>query len=169
MSRPFVFALIAACTIVALHAGSLQAQKFLQLERTGSLKVERFAIGEQFRFKLPDDDAGWYERYIEDLNPEGQLIMLGNGWYGTKDISAVWYYRKRVWPNVVGIALQAGGASMILGDLYNTIRGEGYRTENGWEFGLINIAVGTGLRAALSPIRHKLSDRKRLRVVDLTF
>lgn len=167
--HPKPFFLLFVMAVAWPAAVRLHAQKLLQFERSGSLKTERFSIGEQFRFKLIDDEVGWYERYIEDLEPEGQLIMLGSGWYGTKDIGAIWFYRKRVWPNVIGIALQAGGASMILGDLYNTIRGEGYRTENGWEFGLINIAVGTGLRAVLSPIRHKLSDKKRLRVLDLTF
>lgn len=162
-------AILAAGCLFCLATDRSSAQKFLQLERSGTLKVERFAIGEPLRFKLADDNVGWYSRYIEDLNPQGQLVMLGDGWYGPTAIHAIWLYRKRTWPTIVGVAMQAGGASMVLGDVYNTIRGEGYRTENGWEFGLVNIAIGTGLRALLSPIRHTLGPRKRLRVVDLTF
>lgn len=152
-----------------LAGNIVSAQKYLQLERSGSLKVERFAREDKLRFKLHDDPVGWYERVIEDLNPTAQMVQLGTGWHEVQGISAVWLYRKRVWPNIVGIALQAGGASMILGDLYNTIRGDAYRTEGGWEFGLANLAVGTGLRLALSPIRRKMGDKNRLRVIDLTF
>jgi len=163
---PLIFLTILA---FAFAGSGLTAQKYLQLERSGSLKVERFTREDKLRFKLYDDNVGWYERVIEDLNPSAQMVQLGTGWHEVQEISELWLYRKRVWPNIIGIALQAGGASMVLGDLYNTIRGDAYRTQGGWEFGLVNLAVGTGLRMALSPIRRKMGDKNRLRVIDLTF
>lgn len=155
--------------LVATFALPACAQSFLLLERSGVVRSERFPIGEPIRFQLVDDEAGWYIRHIEDLQPRGQLVRLGDTWYGTQDIRAVWLLRKRVWPNIVGGALQGGGATMILGDLWYTLRGNPEFTQGGIEFGVVNIAVGAGLRALLSPIRHKMGERKRLRVVDLTF
>jgi hypothetical protein len=59
---------------------------------------------------------------------------------------------------------------MLLGDMYSTlVINEPQRTEGGWEWGLVNMAVGTGLKAVLAPIKYHLGGKHRLRIVDLTF
>jgi hypothetical protein len=37
------------------------------------------------------------------------------------------------------------------------------------EFGALNILLGTGIRALLSPIKYTLGKKTRLRVIDITF
>ncbi|HZV68723.1 MAG TPA: hypothetical protein VFG10_04235 [Saprospiraceae bacterium] len=147
----------------------ISAQKFLLIERTGSPRTKRFAIYDEITFQLKDDDKGWYTRQILDLNADAQLILLGDAWIPISDISRFRMSNQRLIPTIIGGALQAGGVSMILGDLWYTLRGNPEYTEGGMEFGLINIAVGTGIRMLLGPIKYKLGKKTRLRVVDVTF
>jgi hypothetical protein len=145
------------------------SQKLLLIEKAGNPRTERIQIYDELTFQLNDDDHGWYKRQILDLNADAQLILLGDTWTPLSEISRIRLKRQRTWSNLVGGALQGGGVSMILGDLWYTIRGNHDLTEGGIEFGLLNIAVGSGIRALFSPIKYRLGERRRLRVVDLTF
>ena len=120
-------------------------------------------------FQLRDDDAGWYTRKILDMDPAGQMIMLGESWVAIKDIARIKLDRKRVLPMILGSALQVGGISMFMGDLWFTVVGEPQYSEGGMEFGLINFAVGTGIKLLFAPVIYNFGKQKRLRVVDLTF
>lgn len=155
--------------IVVLLYSNATSQKQLLFEKYGRIKPERFQIGQPLTFKLVDNDSGWYTRYIEDLNPEASLIQLGPDWKQLSELDMIRLQRQRTWVNIGGGALQAGGISMFTGDLFFTLRGDGRFTQGGMEFGLINFAVGTGLRLALAKIKYKLSERKRLRIIDLTY
>lgn len=147
----------------------LRAQKYLLIERAGTPKTERIAMYEELTFKLRDDKTGWNTRQILDMDPNGQMIELGDTWVEIKDIEWIKMKRQRVIANVLGGALQVGGISMFLGDLWFTAIGEPEYSEGGMQFGLLNFAVGTGIRLVFAPITHKFDKRKRLRVVDLTF
>ena len=58
---------------------------------------------------------------------------------------------------------------MILGDAYYTLTGRPEISEDGFEFGALNVAIGTLIRSLFGPIKYKLGDRVRLRAIDLTF
>ncbi len=154
--------------IVLLTLGS-QAQKYLIIERAGTAKTERIAMYDELTFQLKDDDKGWYTRQILDLNADAQLILLGDTWTPLSDITRIFLKRQRVLANVIGGALQVGGASMILTDVYFTLARDHRYTEGGMEFGALNILLGTGIRALLSPIKYTLGKKTRLRVIDITF
>lgn len=147
----------------------ISSQKYLIIERTGTPKTERIAIFDEITFQLKDDDKGWYKRQILDLNADAQMILLGDTWFPLSDISRIHLKRKRILASIIGGALQGGGASMILGDAYYTVRGTPEYTQGGMEFGLLNILVGTGVRATLAPIKYRLGKKTRLRVIDITF
>ena len=147
----------------------LSAQKYLLIERAGNPHTERIAMYDDLTFQLRDDDAGWYTRRILDMDPAGQMVMLGESWVALKDITRIKLDRKRVLPMILGSALQVGGISMFMGDLWFTIVGEPQYSEGGMEFGLINFAVGTAVKLLFAPIIYNLGKQKRLRVVDLTF
>ena len=147
----------------------LRAQKYLLIERAGTPKTERIAMYEELTFKLRDDKTGWNTRQILDMDPNGQMIKLGDTWVEIKDIEWIKMKRQRVIANVLGGALQVGGISMFLGDLWFTAIGEPEYSEGGMQFGLLNFFFGTGIRLVFAPITHKFDKRKRLRVVDLTF
>ncbi len=158
------------CFVSFAFLHTLCSQEYLIIERTGRIRTERIAVYDELTFQLKDDDKGWYTRQILDLNADAQLVLLGDTWIPISDITRIFLKRQRVIPNIIGGALQVGGASMILGDLYySTVRDAHQYTEGGIEFGLLNILVGTGLKALLSPIKYTLGKKTRLRVIDITF
>lgn len=145
------------------------AQKFLIVERTGTVHTKRFSIYDEITFQLKDDNKGWYKRQILDLNADAQLILLGDTWIPISDITRIRMSNQRLWATIIGGALQGGGVSMFLGDLWYTIRGNPEFTQGGMEFGLLNMAVGTGIRLLFGPIKYKLGKKTRLRVIDVTY
>jgi hypothetical protein len=145
------------------------AQKYLQIERAGNPKTIKIAMYEELTFQLKDDDAGWYTRQILDMDANGQMIMVGNSWVAVKDITRIKFKKHRAIATILGGALQVGGLTMFMSDLWYTVQGESQFSEDGMEWGLINFAVGTGIRMLWGPIKHNMGNRKRLRVVDLTF
>lgn len=163
--RIFILLFLFASVITS----NLLSQKFLIIERSGNPRTERIAIYDEITFELKDDDKGWYTRQILDLNADTQLILLGDTWISLSDISRIYLKRKRSLAMLIGGALQGGGASMILGDAYYTLRGQPEITQGGMEFGALNILLGTGLKALLGPIKYKLGKKTRLRVIDITF
>jgi len=158
-----------AILLLSAGANKVFAQKYLLIEKRGNPKTERVAVYEYFTFQLKGDDE-WHTRQILGLNADAQLIELGDAWIPITDLTRIKLRRQRTWVNIVGGALQAGGASMLLADMYSTIaRGDPQYTQGGWEWGLVNMAVGTGLKAVLAPIKYHLGGKHRLRIVDLTF
>ena len=154
--------------MILIKSGFISGQQYLLIEKAGNPRTERIKIYEELTFQLQNEKI-WYTRQILGLNTDAQLILLGDTWLPLSDLTKIKLKRQHAWANIVGGALQGGGASMILGDLWYTLRGQHRLTEGGMEFGLLNIAVGTGIRALFSPIVHKLGTQHRLRIVDLTF
>ena len=156
--------------IFLLNGGShVIAQQYLQIEKRGNPKTEKIKIYEQLTFQLKDNEKIWYNRQILGLDAKAQMIELGDSWLPLSDITRIKLHRQRGWVNILGSALQAGGVSMILTDAWFSARNEPQYSQGGWEFGLVNLAVGTGLKWALAPIYYKLGGHHRLRIVDLTF
>jgi hypothetical protein len=171
-ANPFTVSRILILLLLVTGVNVARAQKYVLIEKRGNPKTERIALYEYLIFQLKDDEKIWYNRQILGLNADAQMILLGDSWLPLSDISRIQLHRERGWVNILGTALQAGGVSMILTDAYFTIINEHQYSEGGWEWGLVNIAVGTGLKAVLSKIRYRLNGlngRHRLRIVDLTF
>lgn len=146
----------------------LTGQRQLLIEKAGNPRPERLQIYDKITFQLRDDPVGWYTRQIFDLDAGGQMILLGDTWTSVRDISRLRLKRQRVIPNIIGGALAGGGASMFLFDLWQTVVGDPRISQGGMEYGAVNMAVGYGLKSWLGPIKYRLGNRKRLRVVDLT-
>jgi hypothetical protein len=147
----------------------LLGQKLLLIEKRGTPNTERMELYDELTFQLKDDEVGWYTRQILDMDVNGQMILLGDTWIPIHEIERIKLKRQRALANIVGGALQVGGVSMILGDAWYTIRGRPEYTQGGIEFGFVNIAVGSAIRAIFAPIRYDLGKKRRLRAVDLTF
>ena len=154
---------------ISFFLTDMSGQKFLLIERSGSPHTKRYGMYDEITFQLKDDEKGWYKRQILDMNPDAQLVLLGDAWIAISDIARIRMSNKRVLATIIGSALQGGGASMILGDAWYTIRGNSKYTQGGMEFGLLNIVVGTVVKTLLGPIKYKLGKKRRLRVIDVTF
>lgn len=142
---------------------------YVQIEKAGTPHTTKIPMYDELTFQLKDDEAGWYTRQILAMDASGQMIMLGDSWVAIKDISRIKLKEQRAIANILGGALQVGGISMFMSDIWFTARGTPEYSQGGMEFGLINFAVGTGIRLVWAPIKYKLGKRTRLRVVDLTF
>ncbi len=148
---------------------SAWGQKYLLIEVAGNPHTQRIAMYDDLEFQLKNDDAGWYDRKILDMDPNGQMIMLGDSWVAIGDIERIRLKKKRALATLLGGALQVGGISMFMGDLWYTVQGEQEFSQGGMEFGMLNFAVGTLIRKIFEPIVYKFGKHRRLRVVDLTF
>jgi hypothetical protein len=149
--------------------GQSCAQKYILIERYGNPKTTRIAMYDELTFKLKDDKAGWYTRQILDMDPQGQMVLLGDAWVPLHEISYLRMSERRLWATILGSALQIGGVSMFVGDLWFTATNQPEYSEDGMLFGIINIVAGTLIKVAFGPVKYKLGKKKRLRVVDLTF
>jgi len=145
-------------------------QKYLIVEHAGTPHTKRFGLYDEITFQLKDDEKGWYTRQILDMNPESQMVLFeGDAWMPLADISRIKMPNKRAWAMIIGSAFQVGGASMVFGDLWTTLNGNGENTQGGMEMGLLNMAFGTALKALFGPIKYRLDEHTRLRVIDITF
>ena len=120
-------------------------------------------------FKLKDDNKGWYQRQILDLNTDAHLILLGDTWIAIKEIKSIKVGKKRTLATMVGNSLQRGGSSLLLGDVFYTLKGKPEFTQGGIESGLASIAIGTALKKWLSPVKYRFNQQTRLRIIDLTY
>ncbi len=154
---------------IIIFMTATSGQKFLLIERSGTPHTKRFSLYDEITFQLKDDTKGWYTRQILDMNPDARMILLGDTWIPINDIVRIRMSGKRVLASIIGGALQGGGVSMMLGDAWYTIRGNSKYTQGGLEFGALNIAVGSAIRALLGPIKYRLGKKTRLRVIDVTF
>jgi hypothetical protein len=159
---------ISICSLLFLSEPVL-AQLYLQIEKAGNPRTTKIGMYEELTFQLADDDSGWYTRQILDMDANGQMIMVGNSWVAIKDITRIKLKKQRAVANILGGALQVGGISMFFSDVWFTINGEPQYSEGGMQWGLVNFAVGTGIRMLWAPIKIRFGKGTRLRVVDLTF
>lgn len=164
MKRGMLSLLLPLCFML-----QVTGQKYILIERSGNPRTTRISMYEEITFKLKDDKAGWYTRQILDMDPQGQMVLLGDAWVPIQDISKIRLGKKRVFATIIGGALQVGGITMFIGDLWYTATNQPEYSEDGMLFGVINFVAGTLIRALLGPIIYKMGKHRRLRVVDLTF
>lgn len=145
------------------------AQKFLQLERSGSLKTIRFGIGDEMVFKLKGDDHGWYSRFIQDIDMNrGAIVFSKESIISPDSIEAIRLPDSKLL-QIAGYALQVGGANMILFSAYYSIFQDRKLDGVTMLSGVGNILVGQLLRKVLAKRKFKPGKRKRLRLLDLRF
>ena len=162
MKQLLIFLLALMC------AWPAHSQKFLQLEKSGSLKSTRFYPGDELTFRLKNDDTGWYTRLIYDFDLENNLILVQGHELPLDSISMIRLPRTKAM-QIVGGALQVGGINMILFSAYYSIFRDYDADWSTILSGVANIAVGTALRSLFASKRFKPGKRKRLRLLDLNF
>ena len=67
-----VFLLLVLANLVI----TVQAQKAIQLEKRGSLKTEKYFVGELLIYKLKSDKKIWLEEYMRDISIEDGFIFF---------------------------------------------------------------------------------------------
>lgn len=142
----------------------LPAQKFMQIEKYGSLKVKKYYIGDNLTYQLKGDKT-WYAGRIQDLLVDDELIVFANRFIKMDDIRNI--RTRREWTQKVGTQLYWFSASWLFfsgtAALVNiwTLR---------WDTAIIAgsaIIVGWVLKKFFKYKKYKIGKRRRLRMLDL--
>lgn len=146
-----------------------QAQKLLQVEKSGTLRTHKLYIGDPITFTLKNDQSGWYHRYIDDINIERGTLLFKNTSIHIDSIAAIKLPREGKAGKIFGSALVVGGANVMLFNGYYAVFQDQSLDWTAMAAGAANMIIGYGLMQISKTKVFKVGKRKRLRVLDLTF
>ncbi|MCB0664483.1 MAG: hypothetical protein KDC80_01615 [Saprospiraceae bacterium] len=161
--------MIKLITILLFLIGTLHAfgQKAILLERQGSLRTDKFFVGETLVFKLKNDRKHWLEEVILDLDLEEGYVLFEHRTIPLKDIIAIQIRDAGKGTRAISTLLTTFSYSWGFWTLVSLAFGDSL-TPVGVGIGLGSFLVGKLLRVTFFKT-HRLKKRKRLRMVDLTF
>lgn len=145
-------------------ANLLAAQKFLQMERVGKVKVKKYYIGDDLTYRINDDDT-WYSGTIQDLKVDEGIILFENRFVRIEDIRVI--RKRRTWSRAVGRNMYNFAAGWLLFSAGGTLVGWDFE----WDSVLIPAAAAsTGflIQKLFKYKRYKIGKKRRLRMLDLT-
>ncbi|NND06951.1 MAG: hypothetical protein HKN87_11275 [Saprospiraceae bacterium] len=158
-------------TALLLLLGSLTsavvAQKALQLEKRGSLKTEKYFVGELLIYKLKSDKKVWLEEYMRNISIEDGVIFFEHRTVHIDSIHAIQIRNARQGVKTIAGALTGFSYVWNFWTLVSFAYGEPLRLGTSI-VGLGSFVMGQGLKLAFFKT-HKIKGRKRLRLIDLTF
>lgn len=145
----------------------VRAQKLLQLERSGTLKVKRYYAGDEIVYLLKNEGKNWRRDVIMGLNTTEGVIFFTHGHINLRDIIAIKPTRaagqaKTVSKIFYGFALNWGFWSVV-----GLVVGQPVTLFSGI---VIGSALGVGWIAGEIIKAHTihLNSNHRLRMLDLT-
>jgi hypothetical protein len=148
----------------------LSAQRnlqFLQLEKVGSMKVEKISLGTVITYSIKDGQ-GWYSSEIANFLYKDQLIAMADRTIPLNEITALRY--DRTWPRAIGRQIGLFGLSWsgyaFVGTLTDGRPETSYRTSDAIVTGSA-LAVGLLLPKLISFRVKKIGKKYRLRLLDL--
>jgi len=156
--------------LLAICCTASQAQRFLQLEKRNSTKTVKLKIGDPLTYRLAEDDD-WYTAYIEDIQPEVGVLLLGNRLVEVENIVALRFDRS--WPK--GLERQMynfglGWAVFATLDKF-VLDLDALGEEPSWRFVLIPAAVTVATGFLIGKIfqykKVKIGKKRRLRLLDM--
>lgn len=144
------------------------SQKFLQLEKYGKAKTQKFYPGDLIEFQLKEGQ-GWYVGYIEDLLVDQNLIALKDRYVPLPDITKLRFHRK--WPRSFRKQLTWFGLGWSAFGLVGTATDgnpeTNYRATDAVITGSAMVA-GSLLPPLFNEKYVDMGRRRRLRMLDLT-
>jgi hypothetical protein len=145
------------------------AQKVLQIERYGTTKTKRFGIGQELTFSLKTAPREYYTREIVDLYPDVQTILFPDGAVSIHEIAAIRFVGSNRWAKALSVQLLQFAA---VGILYTLIDSALYgRAPAPFQYYAVggSIVMWAILRYLIPEKVTRMSERRRLRILDLTF
>lgn len=148
----------------------LSAQRVLLLERANQSKSERLMEGDEITFRLRGDKF-WQSGNIAELRPDIQAMVINDRFIMLEEIESLRFPGSR-FGSGIGLSLITFGAG------WSAFALVGYATDgdettaySATDMSVTLTTVGTGLllRQIFSRKKFKVNDRRRLRIVDLTF
>lgn len=168
--RPMPLLLFLTLLLWSLSLTKLPAQRVLLLEKSGQNTAEKITEGSGIVYRIKGDDF-WQEGYIDELRPDIQAMVINDRFVMLDQIEALKFPGARL-GGAAGLSLVTFGLG------WSTFALVGYATDGDPEtaysrrdLGVTLVSVGTGLllRQIFQSKKYKVSERKRLHIVDLTF
>jgi len=149
---------------------SLFAQKLLQIEKVGSLKTQRYYIGDEVIFQLEgEEDDYWYRERIIDILVEANSVLFTNRVIKISSITKIRSFKDRGWSrNLSSRAFLASGAFVAF-SLIGSATTEFMLNRASAIIPGATIIVGLAIRLIFRRKTYKIGKRRRLRVLDLNF
>lgn len=145
------------------------AQQMLSLEKYGKAKTKKIFSGASFSYQVKNQE-GWYDAVIEGFRMDQNVIVLGDRYVGVEDITALRYPRE--WPKAVSLSLYTFGVSWSGLALVGTLTDGDPNTNYRWSDAIVSgtsLALGFAF-SRIGPFRKiRIGDRRKLRLVDVTF
>ncbi len=158
---------LASCILFIGIVNDLNAQKAILLEKGGSLKTEKFFVGDLLYYKLKSDPKHWLGELIYDIDIESGLILFENRSVYVDDIYAIQIRDAGGFVKWTSSLLTNFSLAWNFWTIVALIAGDPI-TVTTVSIGVGSFAVGQMLRLLFFKT-HKIKKRKRLRLIDLTF
>ncbi len=148
----------------------LWGQKFLQIEKSGSLRTQKIPVGEVLTYRFQGDET-WYTGEIVRLLPEDSIVLFHNRFVKVGQIQAFRYARRA--PASLGKSLfwfgAAWSALAIVGTATDDVGKLGVPDYRWSDAAISGTAIGTSwLLPRLFKYRIvRFGHKKRLRILDL--
>ena len=151
-------------------ANPIFGQKLLQIEKVGSLKTQRYYIGDEVVFQLKGETENyWYKERIEDILVDSKAVLFTNRVIKIADIAKVRSFKNRGWSRSLSDnAFVASGSFVGLSLLAAATTEFMLRTATVIIPGSA-IVAGLIIRLIFRRKTYRMGKRKRLRVLDLNF
>lgn len=162
-----LLALLASFIFLIGVGTDLKAQKAILFEKSGSLKTEKFFVGDKLYYKLKSDPKNWLGEFIYDIDIESGLILFENRSVYVDDISAIQIRDAGRFVKWTSSLLTNFSLAWNFWTLVALIAGDPI-TVTTVSIGVGSFTIGQMLRLLFYKT-HKLKKRKRLRLIDLTF
>ncbi|NNE28324.1 MAG: hypothetical protein HKN16_01720 [Saprospiraceae bacterium] len=156
-----------ATLLVLICSFSADAQSFLQLEKRGTLKTDRYYEGEDLIFRLHGDET-WYQEQILEIMIEDELVLFENRVVPISKIRQIRNFQKGDFWRGLGNKLMAFGGAFLGFSLLGTLVD--------WELKADTFYISGGAAAAGGLLRlifnhrtYKLGKKRWLRPMNLEF
>ena len=168
--RPTTLLFLLTLLLWSLAPTQLAAQRVLLLEKAKKNTAEKIMEGTELTYKMNGDNF-WQTGYIDELRPDIQAMVINDRFVMLDEIEALKFGGGR-FGSAMGFSL------ITFGTAWSGFALIGYATDgnpdtfySGRDLGVTLVSVGAGflLRKLFQNSKYKVSERKRLRIVDLTF
>jgi len=146
------------------------AQKLLQIEKVGTLKTQRYYIGDEVIFQLAGETEDyWFREKIVDILVDSKAVLFTNRLVKIADITKIRTFKDQAWSK--GLSNKAflfAGSFMGLSLIAAAVTEFMLRTATVVIPGTV-IVVTLIIRFIFRRKTYRMGKRRRLRVLDLNF
>ena len=150
-----------------LCTGTALSQKALILEKRSSLRAKKFFVGDRLVYKLEKQEKHWFDETIVDIDIDAGFILFENRAVAIDDIYAIQIRDGGRFAKRLSMLLTTFSYSWSFWTLVSAAFGDPISATT-IGIGIGSFTVGQLLKLAFFKT-YRVSKRKRLRLIDLTF